>query len=100
MAELASPAERRAAGKDPTGRIRLRAFHQAGHIVIEIADDVGERDAHIVVEALHEMRLIGRGHDLYGAQREPGRLHVADYPADALVLGRGGVGANQQLLPV
>ena len=31
--------ERRAAGKDPTGRIRLRASHQAGHIVIEIADD-------------------------------------------------------------
>ena len=28
-----------AAGKDPTGRIRLRASHQAGHIVIEIADD-------------------------------------------------------------
>ena len=33
------PDERRAAGKDPTGRIRLRASHQAGHIVIEIADD-------------------------------------------------------------
>ena len=31
--------ERLAAGKDPTGRIRLRASHQAGHIVIEIADD-------------------------------------------------------------
>jgi two-component system chemotaxis sensor kinase CheA len=31
--------ERHAAGKDPTGRIRLRASHQAGHIVIEISDD-------------------------------------------------------------
>jgi two-component system chemotaxis sensor kinase CheA len=36
---LEPPEERRAAGKDPTGRIRLRASHQAGHIVIEIADD-------------------------------------------------------------
>jgi two-component system chemotaxis sensor kinase CheA len=36
---LETPEERRAAGKDPTGRIRLRASHQAGHIVIEIADD-------------------------------------------------------------
>jgi two-component system chemotaxis sensor kinase CheA len=36
---LEPPEERRAAGKDPTGRIRLRASHQAGNIVIEIADD-------------------------------------------------------------
>lgn len=36
---LEPPEERRAAGKDPIGRIRLRASHQAGHIVIEIADD-------------------------------------------------------------
>ncbi|HWD00316.1 MAG TPA: chemotaxis protein CheA [Candidatus Sulfopaludibacter sp.] len=36
---LEPPEERRAAGKDPTGRIRLRASHQAGYIVIEITDD-------------------------------------------------------------
>jgi two-component system chemotaxis sensor kinase CheA len=36
---LETPEERHAAGKDPVGRIRLRASHQAGHIVIEIADD-------------------------------------------------------------
>jgi two-component system chemotaxis sensor kinase CheA len=32
-------AERVAAGKTPTGRVELRAFHQAGNIVIEIEDD-------------------------------------------------------------
>ena len=32
-------AERIAAGKTPTGRVELRAFHQAGNIVIEIEDD-------------------------------------------------------------
>ena len=36
---LETPEERLAAGKDPIGRIRLRAFHQAGHIRIEISDD-------------------------------------------------------------
>jgi two-component system chemotaxis sensor kinase CheA len=36
---LESPAERRAAGKPETGRITLNAFHEGGHIVIEIADD-------------------------------------------------------------
>lgn len=36
---LEPPDERSAAGKDRSGRIRLRACHQAGHIVIEVADD-------------------------------------------------------------
>jgi two-component system chemotaxis sensor kinase CheA len=36
---LETPAERRAAGKPETGRITLHAFHEGGHIVIEIADD-------------------------------------------------------------
>ena len=34
-----TPAERKQAGKPATGSIELRAFHQAGNIVIEIEDD-------------------------------------------------------------
>src|SRR3546814_3436428 len=33
------PEERRAAGKPETGRIRLQAWHEGGHIVLRIADD-------------------------------------------------------------
>jgi two-component system chemotaxis sensor kinase CheA len=36
---LESPAERRAAGKPEAGRITLNAFHEGGHIIIEISDD-------------------------------------------------------------
>jgi len=36
---LESPAERRAAGKPETGRILLNAYHEGGHIIIEIGDD-------------------------------------------------------------
>ncbi len=36
---LETAEERRAAGKPETGRIMLNAFHEGGHIVIEIADD-------------------------------------------------------------
>ncbi len=36
---LETTAERRAVGKPETGRITLNAFHEGGHIVIEIADD-------------------------------------------------------------
>ena len=36
---LEAPAERRAAGKPERGRIRLSAYHEGGHIIIQIADD-------------------------------------------------------------
>ena len=36
---LETPAERRAAGKPETGRILLNAYHEGGHIIIEIGDD-------------------------------------------------------------
>ena len=36
---LEKPADRRAAGKPEQGRIKLNAFHEGGHIVIEIGDD-------------------------------------------------------------
>jgi len=36
---LETPQERRAAGKSDRGRIRLSAYHEGGHIVIQIADD-------------------------------------------------------------
>ncbi|WP_456313866.1 hybrid sensor histidine kinase/response regulator [Sabulicella glaciei] len=36
---LESPEQRRAAGKGETGRILLNAYHEGGHIVLEIGDD-------------------------------------------------------------
>lgn len=36
---IETPADRVRVGKDETGKITLNAFHEGGHIVIEIADD-------------------------------------------------------------
>ncbi|MBR0648484.1 hybrid sensor histidine kinase/response regulator [Roseomonas terrae] len=36
---LEAPADRRAAGKPETGRIVLNAYHEGGHIIIEVGDD-------------------------------------------------------------
>src|ERR1035438_6372311 len=36
---LETPEQRRAAGKSESGRIRLSAYHEGGHIIIQIADD-------------------------------------------------------------
>ncbi|RKG67173.1 chemotaxis protein CheA [Corallococcus sp. CA054B] len=36
---IETPDERRAAGKDPRGRLRLKAYHDAGSVVVELSDD-------------------------------------------------------------
>jgi two-component system chemotaxis sensor kinase CheA len=36
---LEVPEQRKAAGKPPVGKVRLAAYHEGGHIIIEIADD-------------------------------------------------------------
>jgi two-component system chemotaxis sensor kinase CheA len=36
---LETPAERKAAGKPEQGTVTLRAFHEGGHILVEISDD-------------------------------------------------------------
>jgi two-component system chemotaxis sensor kinase CheA len=47
------PEERKAAGKDPCGRITLRAFHDSGSIVIQVEDDgAGFNRARILEKAL------------------------------------------------
>lgn len=42
---LESPRERELAGKNPTGTIRLDAYHQANHLIVEVSDDGGGIDA-------------------------------------------------------
>jgi two-component system chemotaxis sensor kinase CheA len=53
---LESPAERKAAGKPAAGKLRLRASHQAGQIVIEVSDDGRGLDRRRILE-----RAVSRG---------------------------------------
>ena len=61
---LETPEVRRAAGKDPIGRIRLRACHRAGHIVIEVADDGRGLIREKILETARRMDLFEGGTDL------------------------------------
>lgn len=42
---LETPEARRAAGKPETGRIRLNAYHEGGHIIVQVEDDGRGLDA-------------------------------------------------------
>jgi two-component system chemotaxis sensor kinase CheA len=51
------PAARLAAGKDPTGRLLLRAFHEAGSMVIQVVDDGAGLDRRRIAEKAVAMGL-------------------------------------------
>lgn len=58
------PDVRRSAGKSPVGRVQLRAFHQAGAVVIELKDDgKGLRRDKILKKAI-ENGLVREGQEL------------------------------------
>ncbi len=56
--------ERTKAGKNPTGCIELRAFHQAGNIVIEIEDDGKGLDKERILKKAIDNGLVETGQEL------------------------------------
>jgi two-component system chemotaxis sensor kinase CheA len=85
------PDERRAAGKDPVGHVRLKACHQAGHIMIEVSDDGRGIDRKKVLSKARQRGLVPDGAHLGDAEIlnlifEPG-FSTADKITD--VSGRG-----------
>ena len=57
-------AERVASGKNPIGRVELRAFHQAGNIVIEIEDDGKGLDKDKILKKAIESGVVDAGQEL------------------------------------
>lgn len=61
---LESAEDRIAAGKDPVGHILLRAFHQAGSIVIEIQDDGRGLNKDKILKKALDLKMIGPEQEL------------------------------------
>jgi two-component system chemotaxis sensor kinase CheA len=85
------PAGREAAGKNPTARIRLAAYHQAGQIVMEISDDGRGLNKTKILEKAQQRGLVHDGaaladHEIYQLIFEPG-FSTADKITD--ISGRG-----------
>ncbi len=64
---IETPDGRKAAGKPPAGRLLLRAFHQAGHISIQITDDG---------RGLNKEKILAKA-------REKGLIETADHMSDS-----------------
>jgi len=61
---IESPAARQAAGKPAAAELRLRAFHRAGFIVVEIADDGAGLDTEKILAKGRAQRLVPDGLEL------------------------------------
>jgi two-component system chemotaxis sensor kinase CheA len=53
------PEVRRAKGKDPCGRVTLRASHEAGSIVIQVADDGAGLDRQRILQRARAVGMLG-----------------------------------------
>jgi two-component system chemotaxis sensor kinase CheA len=58
---LEVPERRVAAGKNPTGTLRLHAFHQGGNITVEVSDDGAGLNRSAIVRKAIERGLISSG---------------------------------------
>ncbi len=88
---IESPAERARTGKPATGRIRLRASHQSGSILLEIGDDGRGLDREKILRKAVERGLVDSGRNLSDSEVfqlifEPG-FSTAEKVTD--VSGRG-----------
>jgi two-component system chemotaxis sensor kinase CheA len=87
---LESPEKRLAAGKDPCGLIRLKAFHDTGNIVIQISDDGAGLNRTRILEHARNRGLITKAElsdtEIFRLIFEPG-FSTAEKVTD--VSGRG-----------
>jgi two-component system, chemotaxis family, sensor kinase CheA len=61
---IEGPEDRVKAGKPPTGRVELRAFHRCGSIIIEIEDDGKGLNTERILQKAVEAGLVEAGQDL------------------------------------
>jgi two-component system chemotaxis sensor kinase CheA len=88
---LETPGERARSGKPAVGTIKLKAWHQAGHIVIEVSDDGRGLDRDRILNKARQRGLIGSNETPSDAETwalifEPG-LSTAEQVTD--ISGRG-----------
>ena len=88
---LETPEVRRSLGKDPSGKIVVQAFHDSGHIVVQISDDGAGLDHERIVQSARKRGMISEGArlsetEIYNLIFQPG-FSTADQVSE--LSGRG-----------
>ncbi len=75
---IEAPEDRKQLEKNPTGRVLLRAYHEAGQVNIEITDDGKGIDGERIAEAAEEKGLISK--DKVAVMSEKEKVHLIFLP--------------------
>jgi two-component system, chemotaxis family, sensor kinase CheA len=72
-----TPEVRRARGKNPVATVRLRAFHDGAHVIVEVSDDGNGFDRERILERARERGMVPAGvmpsdDEIYGYVFAPG----------------------------
>jgi two-component system chemotaxis sensor kinase CheA len=67
---IESPADRKAAGKPAEGVLTLRAYHEGGHVIVEVADDGKGMDPNKIAEVAVKRGLLTRDQVAHMDRRE------------------------------
>jgi two-component system chemotaxis sensor kinase CheA len=94
---IEAPAERRARGKEPAGRLLLRAFHQGTRVVVQVSDDGGGLDRAAILRRAAEMGLVGEGAQL-DAERIAGLIFEPGFSTAARVSEVSGRGVGMDVV--
>ncbi|HEX5227425.1 MAG TPA: chemotaxis protein CheA, partial [Bryobacteraceae bacterium] len=89
--------DRRRAGKPPQGVIRLEAFHQAGSVVIEVADDGGGLDVESIRRKAVERKLLQESDD-WSDQRIRELVFLPGFSTAEKVTGLSGRGVGMDVV--
>jgi two-component system chemotaxis sensor kinase CheA len=92
-----TPEQRAAAGKDDTGTVRLRAYHSAGNVIIELTDDGKGLDREKIVAKAIERGLIKRGDNL-GESEALGLIFRAGFSTAEKVTDVSGRGVGMDVV--
>jgi two-component system chemotaxis sensor kinase CheA len=95
---IESPEDRRRAGKPEQGVIRLEAFHQAGSVVIEVADDGGGLDVERVRRKAQERGLMPQDSGLWTEQRIRELIFLPGFSTAEQVTGLSGRGVGMDVV--
>ncbi|GAA1794919.1 chemotaxis protein CheA [Planosporangium flavigriseum] len=67
---IEAPADRRAAGKPAEGVLTLRAYHEGGHVIVEVADDGKGMDPNKIADVAVQRGLLTRDQVAHMERRE------------------------------
>jgi len=95
---IESPEERERQGKERTGIVNLRAYHEGGQVVIQVSDNGGGIDRNRVIAKAREKGLITQQHEFQNEQEVYNLLFEPGFSTASTVTDISGRGVGMDVV--